>query len=588
MNFPSSSPEQVRRRYVVALLGLLQRQVCEGVRGAEALRTPVDRFQAAGQREADLCLTALFTLAPDDAQRALDAVLADAAQPSPRVGAVRRPRVLGPDSALAVALGRRAETAAVADSCDAWRDAWQLLVDVDHPGASLVSASVLSLLGLKGAYGHVRAFSDPKLPGFLAIGVSNPPGVVAEQLVHESVHTHLWCYLQLNPGVADTFGALFGAHSNYVKRARSAVRIAHGALSYGAVCSFWLAVRQAGLCEIATGVAELEARSLVDQRIETLRLRVGTSLAALRNICRQGEFQALAEAAGLLWCLAAVPVRYLGAPDVEAQMRAIASSDMGAISKAEIILAVMGHKQTRSVLPVDRLAFLDDFARAGGRYVIGREAVVSAADDQCAGFSNVVASAQPLDGAGPGTDVFVYFGQQLDDIEQTARLDAENGAGTCLGIPACCQEWFRNHWEAARTQGGDLFARLLLAQPPISDCFAECNAAGMYVGRGLCWHFPCSPTCEFTRATVRLRAQLLSGVVPALAEQLVAEQHGVLLFSSLSGYCFLPAASLEDPVPAEASWTNGTSFSPEIGGDGPARWVARAPSGEARRVLCCS
>lgn len=568
------------------MLNLLKQEIDKGHLDPTVVRAPVEAFYEAILNEMDTCLAGLFTQEDGDLKRAAERVAecvksCGLGEPNPKF-----PVVIGGEHRLTAVLGRTSEAAPVKTTAEAWKKALQLLHECGHPGSHIVEDCALAVLGLNNRFGHIQAFSDMRLPGFVAFGAHNPPGVVAEQLLHESVHTLLWSYLQVNASAAEALSSLCGTYSTFVKRGRSAVRVLHGSLSYGAVCSLWLAIRDAGLAGRALGTTDAQGLLLVNRRIETLRDRVATSLCALSNVCRQGEVAALASATTLSWCLDVVPVDHNDGGSLEEQLQVIRSAAIDDVSKAEILLAAVGAKLSRTVLPVDGLGFLDAFGRAGGKYMIGREAVRSAIDEQCAGFSNVVSTSYPLDSDDAGLDAFVYFGTDLDAIEETARLDEVNEAGRLLGIPDCCQAFFSSNWEEVRQRGGDLFGHLLSQQPPVTFGLVECNAAAMYLRKGLCWHFPCSLKCERTRSVGMNRAERLTEVDPVLGERLLRNGEGVLLWSSTSGYCYLEGADLDGVIPSSAKWLSGAVFLGSKGAEcSPRSWSLRAPSLERRRAV---
>lgn len=585
MSFPPSSPKLVHRRYSLGVLGLLKQESAFGRLDPQVLRAPVEVFYEAVFREIDTCLVALYSQDEVNAKQAA-ACVAKCLNSCGPDEAPTFPFVIGREHRLTSALGRVTEAAPVETTVDAWNNALHLLRASGHPSLAIVEDCVLAVLGLNGTFGHIRAFSDARLPGFVAFGVHNPPGVVAEQLLHESVHTLLWSYLQVNASAAEALHSLYGTYSTFVKRGRSAVRVLHGALSYGAVCSLWVAIRNAGLAGHALSTTDSQGLLLVNRRIDKLRERVAASLCALGNVCRKNEVADLATAAKLSWCLDAVPTDLLCKRSFEAQLQVIRSAGIDDISKAEILLAVTGNKQSRTVLPVDGLDFLEAFGRAGGVYMIGRQAVRSTTDEQCAGFSNVSSSSHPLDCDESGLDAFVYFGADLDSIAETARLDEINAAGSLLGIPDCCQEFFASNWEEVRHQGGDLFSYLLSQQSPVSYGHAECNAAAMYIRKGLCWHFPCSLMCENTRTVSTRRARRLAEVDCVLGERLKGKSRGVLLWSRLDGYCFLEGVDLDIVIPSSTMWFHGGNFY-QLGvvECSPRTWVSQATDKECRRAV---
>ena len=216
------------------MLNLLKQESDRGHLDPTVVRAPVEAFYKAISKEMDTCLTALFTQEEGDARRAANRVAECVKSCGFGEPHSKFPVVIGREHRLTAVLGRASEAAPMKTTAEGWKKALQLLLDSGHPGAGIVEECALAVLGLKGSFGHIQAFSDMRLPGFVAFGVHNPPGVVAEQLLHESVHTLLWSYLQVNAKSAEALSSLCGTYSTFVKRGRSAVRVLHGSLSYGA------------------------------------------------------------------------------------------------------------------------------------------------------------------------------------------------------------------------------------------------------------------------------------------------------------------------------------------------------------------
>jgi hypothetical protein len=591
MNFPISSHKQVHKRYSLGVLGLLSWAKDKGHLDPRLAGASASVFFRVIYAEMDNCLTALFTKDDSDillaTSRLTERLVDKSSVKNSGQADFSQPVFIGDEYRLPVALGRSEEAAPKDITTDAWNEAIALLRESGHPGLGIVEGCAISVLGLNNRFGEVMAFSDKKLPGFLAFGVNNPPGVLAEELLHESVHTLIWSYLQLNPSVADSLHSLYGVYSTFVKRGRTAVRVLHGALSYGAVCSLWITICKSGLAGKAFATTDTEGRRLAEYRISTLQNRVATSLDALENVCRNGEIADLASATQLSWALEAVSAEGCGKGSIEEQIQEIrAVATLNDVTKAEILLALIKEKQSRTVLPIDQLEFLDAFGRAGGKYVIGHTLVKSDLDQKCAGFSNVVASTFELDSDDGGLDAFVYFGSDLSQIAETARLDNLNLAGTLLGIPECCQLFFSLNWDRVRNHGGDLFGHLLSKQPKVSSGHIECDVSALYRGKGLCWHFPCELHCENTRRVVQNRTELLTQIDPVLSERLITKAKRLLLWSSTRGYCFVEGEEVEHLLTQKLKWINGEDFlQPEDLELSVEEWVSNPLSAELRRVV---
>lgn len=580
MIFPSCSSDAVYRRYKLGVLGFLQHALRDGALSTDVLKASQERMADAVYEHLDNCMLALYTQAPLDVQQAAYSVAATMLRDVEHN--VQYPRVIGKDQRLTGALNLSSDALDEDIVKGAYVQAVELLDAVNHPGSEIIRSSTLALLGLKNGFGDIRAFSDERLPGFIAFGASNPPGAVAEQLLHESVHTRLWSYLQLEHSTRDVLAALNGTYSPFVKRGRSALLVLHGLLSYGAVHSMWRAISDAGLASVAFGQEDAISVGLVEKRLAVLASRVRSAQKMLQNVCRHGEAQALAEAVGISWSLTGEKSVSARADSVEELLKLVTDSALGDITKAEIALAVLGEKVSRAVLPIDGLQFLEAFGNAGGKFVIGRQAIRSKSDDRIDGFSNIVSSVCSLDSNEPSLDVFVYFGKNIEVLEVAARLDDTNEAGLLLEIPACCQEYFRENWSTVMQGDGDLFGHLLAQQPLISTGCLECNATQMYRGKGLCWHFPCSLNCDATKTRVRRRLQLIHDVDEQLAFNLNADSSGILLWSSVDGYCYIENAKPDAPIPLTSKWLSGKLIPPSISST---EWVCGGGTAEIRRLV---
>lgn len=586
MNFPHCGTDAVPRRALLGALSLLHDTDKSGAVEQKLLRAPVAQMASALQWALDALFVALYSRGEEQRGWAL-AQLADALDSTE---AATTPQYFNQASLIAQELELQEVAVEAGATEHAWHEACELLAALDHPSHDWVRRNVLGLIGLKCERGAIHAFSDEHLPGFVAFGVNNPRGVLAEQLVHESVHTLLWSYLQLHPSVDCPLARQFATYSPFVERPRSAVRVLHGVLSYAAVHAFWSRVLDSGMSDAALELPYQRAHLRVTQRLKVLQERINSGMITLRQAFALVDMEHLASALSLDWALEGVCTKFSGKASLSEQLRVVQGAPLSDISKAEIALALTGNKCSRVVLPAEGVGFLLPLARAGTHFLVGRQGIKPASDILCGGFSNTVGSTCPVDSDEPGMDVFVYFGPSPEEVRQTAELDECNQAAPLLGIPPCCEAYFEEHWDAVRLRGGDLFSHLLRAQPERTSAAGSCNAAGMYFGWGLCWHFPCSLNCRSTSEIVSAREKVLMQLDPPLRRRLGAYEKGLLLWSTKHGYAFLSAHPENEPVPPSTSWLSGepfyTSGSEAVA---PIAWVSQSvESGELRRMVTFS
>jgi len=176
--------------------------------------------------------------------------------------------------------------------------------------------------------------------------------------------------------------------------------------------------------------------------------------------------------------------------------------------------------------------------RTGVAFSISNEAFVSKADPAICGFSNTFEGTESILFAERNSEVLCYVSSDPTKARATAELDRIDNAGDQFGIPRCCQMHFRKNWEKIRKQGGDLFAPLVhsVAADATARINWQCNSAAMYFGGGLCWHFPCSPSCTETIALVNQRVEQLGSIDPDLTASLVEIQRQEFFLSKDGNY----------------------------------------------------
>jgi hypothetical protein len=216
---------------------------------------------------------------------------------------------------------------------------------------------------------------------------------------------------------------------------------------------------------------------------------------------------------------AAVPFSPEILPKVDQHEYDAAIDALEPISRAEYHLAVAGAKVSRITLPLSvgsRLAI----ANLGRRTLIsGGETVRANRDPRLGNFSNTASLTTDLLDAGPDDDVHLYVSNDAMRALTAWRLDRTDEAGDLFGIPSCCARFFRDRWHESRTlRQGDVFESMLLkcCEHKIVRMHWACNAAAMYFGRGICWHFPCSPDCPATISAIAERRRRLATIDQSL------------------------------------------------------------------------
>jgi len=208
------------------------------------------------------------------------------------------------------------------------------------------------------------------------------------------------------------------------------------------------------------------------------------------------------------------------------------------IQRAEFLLGATARKTSRLSMGVGDAEGFEALIRSGIPFVLSRQAYRSKPDVDACGFANTFESAGDIRSADDSSEVLCYVNQDIGDARAAAELDSSGAAGDYFGIPRCCQAHFSANWESARQRGGDLFASLVL---PLASEHAvalpwQCNAAAMYFGGGLCWHFPCSVDCPETIAMVDRRAQELEALDTNLARHLIEVQRRPFFLSTDGRY----------------------------------------------------
>lgn len=409
---------------------------------------------------------------------------------------------------------------------DAWATAQSVLRELKLDALLSLLIAVDLIAGIRGPRGEVRALSNPQFPGFVAIGLDNPPLLIAEQAVHESMHVVLAARLAL----ANDFAALtddrVGILSPFTDTVRTIERVVHGVLSYAAVLAMWRAVATFASPESWMELSDkTKAYNIVARRVRTLETRLRLAMICLfdgagAEVCRRTKQLAVE----------LLNVRLpSGRTDNNSRARIVAEagytpdlSELTPIERGELALAMYEDKVSRLSVQLSRIPRIG-FALTGHTAVAASSwTTYSMPDPKIGGFSNVSFDTTHILDSGGDREVHLYLHPKPAYARKAAILDRDDKAGGTFGIPACCRRWYSTMWPRTRETGGDLFSVMvrLAARNGRILVAAECDASAMYRGGGLCWHFPCSPQCRETVAVVDTRRKLLEKFDPSLLAEL--------------------------------------------------------------------
>ena len=376
--------------------------------------------------------------------------------------------------------------------------------------------------GLRYEWGEARGFSDPKIPGFIAFNVCAPPDVLAEQIVREATHVAVASFLDLDPRFRQLATQDVAAFSPFTESVRTVDRVVLGIISHFAVLQLWRAIADKPTTDSSpSGFGACGDRSsIVAQRIDELARRLRAALLFLSDTLEPTALESFSA----LFCeffptdeafLHSHGTRKTVVHEAGYRMSSVA---LAPIVRAEILLAFAGRKVSRITVPMRSVAAIGFPLSAKGSVVPASWVVSPVSDDRLNGFSNVSGAERPVLEAGSEDEVHLYVSHDAALARAAAYLDGRGQAGEVLGIPECCRRWFNERWDDCRKRGGDLFADMVREYQRAGRLTVarECDASSMFRGGGLCWHFPCTPNCEATVASIRARRTALNAIDPEL------------------------------------------------------------------------
>lgn len=438
-------------------------------------------------------------------------------------------QVLPATNSLRTIVGHSFEAVIASDSKSvscAWATACDVFDKLGLNELRSVVRAVDLITGLNGPRGEIRAFSNPHFPGFVAIGINNPPLILAEQAVHEAMHVTLAARIALDAALDLLTDQRVGILSPFTGSVRTIERVAHGILSYAAVRELWRAVDNEERPELLMEVPNLGvAKGLIARRLRTLDGRLSVAMSCLLDGAGREACDLLVKLSlDLLNAELEAPVSELSRRKDDLAAAGLPDKPVGlnSVQRAELHFAVQGDKVSRITIPysdvsTDGFALISCAAVAAASFTIR-----SVPDPRINQFSNVSGGVEHVLNASAEAEVHLYLHSDPAMVRRAALLDRDDEAGELLGIPKCCCEWFARQWPVARNIGGDAFALMvrLASHGGRAIVARECDASGMYRGGGLCWHFPCSPFCQETIRLVRRRREQLAVSNPVLLKEL--------------------------------------------------------------------
>jgi hypothetical protein len=484
------------------------------------LRIPAEVFEASARVPQTRLAAAAWAIsdAAFDVRRAI-AAARDAAEP------VEEPVLLGPSSLLERILSG-AKHPVVSDLAlvrTAYDVARNTVSRVTAGRFDRIVAGVDLVCGLNSPWGEICSVSNPKFPGFVALGVNGPPALLAEQLLHEAVHVCFAAQAVLNRELHTLLRHDVGALSPFTGSVRTVERLVHGILSYGAVLGFWKALSTSRKAAKDLEVSQDRAEEICANRIAALEGRVGLGLLSLREATGSDVEAAVFEVSDKQFNGALSQIAFHDREQVlKAFDAAGAIEDLSCIQRAEVLLASSGHKVSRISIPMRSAASVGYSLMRSAGVVASSTAIKPLLDERIDSFSNIVAEERHILDAPENFEVHLFVAREASLARRAALLDRLDKAGECLGIPKCCCRQFEARWPTVQRDGGDLFADMLRSHCASGDIEVaqECDASAMYRGGGLCWHFPCSPKCEQTIGLVRQRHSHLQATDPKLLTSL--------------------------------------------------------------------
>lgn len=411
-----------------------------------------------------------------------------------------------------------------------WMLGMELIEQLNVPQLRKIVGCVDLVAGIQYEWAAVRAFSNSKFPGFVAININAPAVILAEQMIHEAMHVGIASCLEHEDDYQGLTNMNLAAFSPFTDSVRPLCRVVHGVLSYLAVYKFWIALKdhcEKRGCKSLSRAFGQEGKYLeiinkrldvVNHRIQVARLFLDDAMPS--DLVKQfiqlfreffPEDNGFFQVSGTRQSI----IRQAGYQRQQVSLSAIA--------RAEVALAHAGNKVSRLSISVQSVSMLGFALAIAGPVVPASWVVCPIKDERLDGFSNISSAERTVMQAEPDDDVHLYVAKTAKLARQAAKLDLQGEAGGLFKIPECCRKWFAECWNDHAANGGDLYAVMIREHQKNNNLqiARECDVSAMFRGGGLCWHFPCSPMCLSTIEVVQERYDILNRINPELLVELL-------------------------------------------------------------------
>lgn len=392
----------------------------------------------------------------------------------------------------------------------------------------LINKSIRYVVGIDNIPGALNSCSTEDFPGLIAISINNDRDLLCEQIVHESTHCYFSQLLFHNQGIKSFFESLPSMVSPYTNTVRPLLRLMHGCLAYGNVSIFWSQI---------SGHSDNKNRFQLTRKLYLEGNRIIESI--------------LDETGKDYWeqIKRSVLLHKVNSSNVVANNSNMIDF-LNPIEQAELTLALNGEKVSRISVTHSNSKSLYDYVSHYGSIVFGNDSYVPCSDVNINGFSNLPSDIVPhILNTNPEAEVFAYIGSDIKAVKTAFQLDMNNEAGSLLGIPECCQHFFKEHWDYVINEfQGDftsLYMNTKYKESKIIFGDWTSNYFSMFKGSGFTWHFPCSLKCEETQLHVIERSNRIKSINFELYSNLSALNKMPILWIETNGLYYSESEECE-------------------------------------------
>jgi hypothetical protein len=379
--------------------------------------------------------------------------------------------------------------------------------------------------------------------------------LLAEQIIHESSHVQLGLAIEHDDNLFETIRTMPACYSPFTQSIRTAERVLHGVVSYGRALEFWRKVSEhsGSFTQWFKIDNTVECADVARQRIAEIEGRVYRGWRALISCASANEIEVIS---GVYETVAQSKPDFL----LSAAEKQELSKALPPIPLAELLLAIAGVKASRINVGVVASDTHRAILESGIAHCYSNGAFLPGTDENLGLFFNRFVSSCGLLDATSKHEALCYVAGSPELARKAWELDGDDAAGELFGIPACCRSFYWTQWPKVRRSGGDLFGALLVEHCSDKNVVIswQCNAAAMYLGGGVCWHFPCSLHCSNTKAIIEDRLKYLVKLDARLARGLEILQRRSFLWSQARGYGFLPPSADANTRLTAVEWIGGS------------------------------